>query len=288
MIRFNVIGQHIERCDDTVIAGGSIDYLEAKFMFSKEWSGREKTALFQSGNEKYEVLLDENDMITADKHLNLDEGIWKLNVIGTGAGRITTDVVSFVVAKNGISEGNVLPEVSLSYAEQILKKVNEAVEAAKYMKELADNAYKGEKGEQGPKGDPGDSPVITSSKVGITTTISITVGENEPVVLEIKDGEVNIVDNLLSTASNMGLSANMGRVMNEKIDTRTTTSRGILTAGDTSITIYDERIVEGCAIQPFTSIDGVNPTSKYAEVGSVTYTFDAQESDMEVGVMVYV
>ena len=79
MIRFNVIGQHIERCDDTVIAGGSIDYLEAKFMFSKEWSGREKTALFQSGNEKYEVLLDENDMITSDKHLNLAEGIWKLN-----------------------------------------------------------------------------------------------------------------------------------------------------------------------------------------------------------------
>lgn len=288
MIRFNVIGQHIERCDDTVIAGGSIDYLEAKFMFSKEWSGREKTALFQSGNEKYEVLLDENDMITSDKHLNLAEGIWKLNVIGTGVGRITTDVVSFVVAKNGISEGNVLPEVTLSYAEQILKKVNEAVEAAKYMKELADNAYKGEQGEPGPKGDPGDSPVITSSKEGITTTISITVGENTPVVLEIKDGEVNIADNLLSTAVNIALSANQGRILNEKIETRTETSRGILAAGDTSITIYDERIVEGCAIQPFTSIDGVNPTSKIAEVGSITYTFDAQESDMEVGVMVYV
>ena len=98
----------------------------------------------------------------------------------------------------------------------------------------------------------------------------------------------SFVDHLESTSSELGLSANQGRVLNEKIESRTETSRGILTAGDTSITIYDERIVEGCAIQPFTSIDGVNPTSKIVEVGSITYTFDAQESDMEVGVMVYV
>ena len=99
---------------------------------------------------------------------------------------------------------------------------------------------------------------------------------------------LSVVDNLLSTSESLPLSANQGRILNEKIETRTGTSRGILAAGETSITIYDKRIFEGCAIQPFTSVDGVNPTSKSVEVGSVTYTFDEQDEDIEVGVLVYV
>lgn len=64
-------------------------------------------------------------------------------------------------------------------------------------------------------------------------------------------------------------------------------TRGILSAGETSITLNDSRITGDSAIIPFTSIAGVNPTSKVATVGSVTLTFDAQASDMEVGVQVY-
>lgn len=64
-------------------------------------------------------------------------------------------------------------------------------------------------------------------------------------------------------------------------------TRGTLAAGETSITIADERITENSVIEPSTSIYGVNPISAVATIGSVTYTFAAQESDMEVGVQVY-
>lgn len=215
MIRFNVVGQHLERCDDTIIAGGTIDYLEAKFIFSAEWNGRVKTALFRSGIESYEVVLDENDMITRDKHLNLSEGIWKVNLIGNNPGRITTDVVNLSVAKNGISEGNALPDIPLSYGEQILNKVSATEKIAEELKHIIESAYRGERGEQGPKGEPGDTPIFNVEKKDGVTIITITTGDAEPVTVKLG---VDVVDNLLSESSNAALSAAQGKKLNERID----------------------------------------------------------------------
>lgn len=63
-------------------------------------------------------------------------------------------------------------------------------------------------------------------------------------------------------------------------------TRGILTAGETEITINDDRITENSVMSFFTSIYGVNPVEVVTNTGSVTLTFDVQEIDMEVGVRV--
>ena len=62
--------------------------------------------------------------------------------------------------------------------------------------------------------------------------------------------------------------------------------RNTLLAGETEITITNDNITENSALSFYTSIYGVNPTAAVANAGSVTLTFDAQETDMEVGVRI--
>lgn len=62
--------------------------------------------------------------------------------------------------------------------------------------------------------------------------------------------------------------------------------KATLSAGQTNITITDNRITANSAMSFYTSIYGVNPTAVQATTGRVTLTFDAQQGDMEVGVRV--
>lgn len=59
-----------------------------------------------------------------------------------------------------------------------------------------------------------------------------------------------------------------------------------LTAGQTSITLNNANITTSSWISPYTSIYGVNPTNVVATTGSVTLTFEAQLTDILVGVEV--
>lgn len=61
---------------------------------------------------------------------------------------------------------------------------------------------------------------------------------------------------------------------------------GTLTAGNTSITLSDASITTNSWISPYTSVYGVNPTSISVSTGSVTLTFQAQSTDVVVGVEV--
>ena len=70
------------------------------------------------------------------------------------------------------------------------------------------------------------------------------------------------------------------------INTSLTITRGVLYAGETNITIQDDRITGNSILTFFTSIYGVNPTAVSTSVGTVTLTFNAQDIDMEVGVRV--
>ena len=70
-----------------VIVSGTIDYLEAQFVFqTSDWDGAVKWAHFKKGNaDPYDVML-VNDKITKDKHLNLSEGEWEVYLHGTKGG----------------------------------------------------------------------------------------------------------------------------------------------------------------------------------------------------------
>lgn len=166
MLKFYVHGQRL-RMETAVVASDTIDYLTAQFLFqTDDWQDTAKTAVFQGAGETYSVLLT-YDRIRAEDHLNLSAGEWTVHVIGTVSGesgttrRITTTQVRFMVDDCGAVDGSALPEVPVSYGEQVLAAAQAAVATANAVKEAADaGAFKGEKGDtgaQGPKGDTGDT-----------------------------------------------------------------------------------------------------------------------------------
>ena len=63
--------------------------------------------------------------------------------------------------------------------------------------------------------------------------------------------------------------------------------KGVLTAGQTSITFNHGSITTSSLIDYYTSIFGVNPTNASGSTGSVTLTFAAQSSDMDVAIIVF-
>lgn len=61
---------------------------------------------------------------------------------------------------------------------------------------------------------------------------------------------------------------------------------GTLTAGQTSITLSDDAITTSSTLDIYTDTFGVNPTAITVATGSVTLTFDAQASNMNVKVRI--
>lgn len=61
---------------------------------------------------------------------------------------------------------------------------------------------------------------------------------------------------------------------------------GTLTAGQTSITILSDYITADSVLAFYTSIYGVNPLTVSVVAGEVTLTFNAQATDMVVGVKI--
>jgi hypothetical protein len=62
---------------------------------------------------------------------------------------------------------------------------------------------------------------------------------------------------------------------------------GTLLAGSTTLVLSDASITSTSTLDVFTDVYGVSPTDMVASTGSVTLTFEAQESDLGVKVRVY-
>ena len=62
---------------------------------------------------------------------------------------------------------------------------------------------------------------------------------------------------------------------------------GTLLAGTTTLVLSDASITSTSTLDVFTDVYGVSPTDMVATTGSVTLTFEAQESDLGVKVRVY-
>ena len=62
---------------------------------------------------------------------------------------------------------------------------------------------------------------------------------------------------------------------------------GTLLAGYTTLVLSDASITSTSTLDVFTDVYGVNPADMVATTGSVTLTFEAQESDLGVKVRVY-
>ena len=62
---------------------------------------------------------------------------------------------------------------------------------------------------------------------------------------------------------------------------------GTLTAGSTTLTLSDASITTSSTLDFYTSVYGVNPTAVSISTGSVTLTFEAQLSNIDVKVRVW-
>lgn len=62
---------------------------------------------------------------------------------------------------------------------------------------------------------------------------------------------------------------------------------GTLTAGSTSVTLSDASITTTSTLDFYTDAFGVNPTNVSVSTGSVTLTFEAQQSNLSVKVRVW-
>ena len=138
MIDFYVSGQTL-KFFSPVIAADSLDYLTARVSFSgDDWEGCSKWLHFRQGEILYDVQLDENDEITADKGINLSLGQWEIFLTGTReSSRLTTVPVILTVQESGLIDAP-LHELPLSVAEQVDYNAKQALSYARAVAEAAE------------------------------------------------------------------------------------------------------------------------------------------------------
>jgi hypothetical protein len=140
----------------------TVNYLTFAFMFSYDWAGLTKSAIFTKGDDEYEVVL-VNDAITADKHVNLSAGEWTLSVVGSTVvdavvtKRITTTPYTFTVTQADAVEGEVFPpSVASQVVAAAVADASSAVQIAQGVRDDADaGVFKGDKGDRGDTGAQG-------------------------------------------------------------------------------------------------------------------------------------
>lgn len=187
MLTFDVIGQRL-LMDAPLVVEDSNAYLEAQFNFHDEdWQTADDIWAHFEQDDKRIHLQVKNNRIEKSANLNLDRGYWKVYLHASSADgeRITTNQVDLQVKKTGTMDGEVLPEIPLSAAEQISLT---AAEARQIAQSVRDDADAGEFiGETGPKGDPGFSPVVSSAEVEGGHEVSITDSTHTETIM-VRDG----------------------------------------------------------------------------------------------------
>ncbi len=101
MLNFIVGGQQILRTDNTYVVADSKNYLKASFIFTSDWEGVVKTAVFKQGEYIYNVVLLNDSCYVPVEVLNAGE----FTVSVYGGDLITADVVSIPVYESGFEEG---------------------------------------------------------------------------------------------------------------------------------------------------------------------------------------
>ena len=107
--------------------------------------------------------------------------------------------------------------------------------------------------------------------------------------------ETKVADNIKRRIESMNLQEYVFRVvvaeeeilvMNKDGSQAYVEVDGILLAGTTTITLTNNAITTDSKFDFYTSIYGVSPTNVAVAAGSITLTFDAQETNMNVEVRV--
>lgn len=141
LIDFYIRNQKLSKTGPKLVAD-SINYVDCSFAFkTDDWSGMDKWVVFSKGEENYRVDLIDNT-IPKEAGLNLGEGLWNVSLFGEnteGTERITTNSVTVEVAKSTIRDGEPLPPIALTEAEQIAAKAQMALDTVNEVIAKAEN-----------------------------------------------------------------------------------------------------------------------------------------------------
>ena len=120
-IIFCVHNQVITRTDTNVIVADSRNYLQVTFIFSEEWDGKEKTAIFIHDDKAYHVLL-ENDKCLVPWEV-IKPGALSVSVFAGDL--ITTNACITSIKDSGYTDGTKPSDPTPTIYEQIMKKLDE-------------------------------------------------------------------------------------------------------------------------------------------------------------------
>ena len=120
-IIFCVHNQVITRTDTNVIVADSRNYLQATFIFSEEWNGKEKTAIFIHDDKAYHVLL-ENDKCLVPWEV-IKPGVLSVSVFAGDL--ITTNACVTSIKDSGYTDGTKPSDPTPTIYEQIMQKLDE-------------------------------------------------------------------------------------------------------------------------------------------------------------------
>ena len=142
MIECYVSGQNM-KLYTPVIAADTLHYLTGRVHFAGDaWEGFSKWLHFRQGEGPdatvYDIALDENDEIPADRQLNLTRGEWTVYLTGTrNQTRLTTQPLILTVKESGLIDAPLHP-MPLSVAEQIDSKASTALTYAAQLRAAAE------------------------------------------------------------------------------------------------------------------------------------------------------
>lgn len=128
ILLFNIDNQRIITANSRYVVADSRMYLKARFVFSGDWDGCTKTAIFAGKDGTYEVLLTNDECTVPHEALTGRFGVSVFGVEGTR--RITTDTVYVAVQKSGFIEGETPSDPTPTVYEQLLNEIEENKQAA--------------------------------------------------------------------------------------------------------------------------------------------------------------
>ncbi len=121
ILNFDVQNQKLALSDKPYIATDSREYLTAQFVFSDDWSGTEKTAIFKGAIGTYCKVLTGDSCTVPSEVLY---GNFSVSVFGTLSNmRITTNSICINAIKSGYTPGETPSEPTPSVYEQIMDKI---------------------------------------------------------------------------------------------------------------------------------------------------------------------
>ena len=128
ILLFNIDNQRIITANSRYVVADSREYLRARFVFTSDWDGCTKTAIFAGKDGTYEALLMNDECTVPHEVLTGRFGVSVYGVDGTR--RITTDTVYVAVQKSGFTEGETPSDPTPTVYEQLLNEIEENKQSA--------------------------------------------------------------------------------------------------------------------------------------------------------------